>query len=284
MAAFVYFHIGIVAASTTYTYPPLVSGIGHAFLLTLFIYQFASISGAHFNSLITIASIITGHIPLVRGLMYIMVQIFGAMSGAYIMYKSVEDTTAEGLNLATCQTGPLSTSQALAIEFFFSMGFLFVIYGMAFNLRQREIFGPVLPPIFIGITLGLIIFASSSLAASPFTGAGVNPPLCLGTAWAYHATHLSGSSKILQDQWVYWVGAIIASLVNAAIYQTAPPFHEMVFADENKELLNDEEDQLEEDEAVYYENNPSVDRTSSARGTEVKLESIPEEPQHAKNT
>lgn len=246
-SAFVYFHIAIVAASSSYSYPPLVSGIAHAFLLTLFIYQFASSSGAHLNSLITIASLFSGHIPIVRGFLYIVVQVCGAMAGAYIMYESVEHSTSQGLALATCQTGPLHNNQALAIEFFFSLSLLFVIYGMAFNIRQKEIFGPVLPPIFIGFMLGLIIFGSSSLAAAPFAGAGVNPSLCLGTAWAYHRTHLDlpASNEILEDQWVYWVGPILASIVNAAVYATAPPYYDIVYVDET--APEDEMDEVDFD-------------------------------------
>lgn len=227
-ASFVYVHIAIVAASMHYVYPPLQIGIAHAFLLTLFIYQFAMSSGAHLNSLVTIASIITGHIPLVRGLMYIGVQIFGGITGASIMYQSVDIVTIETIMLGGCRMGSLEAKQALAIEFIFCLVMLFPIYGMAFNLRQREIFGPVIPPIFIGFMLGIIIYASSSLAAPPFTGAGVNPSMCLGIAWAYSRTHLAGSSDALTHQWVYWLGPVLASLVNGALYSSAPPYHDAI--------------------------------------------------------
>ena len=228
-SAFVYFHIAIVNVSVQqYTYPPLPIAIAHAILLPLFIYQFAMSSGAHFNSLVTIASITTGHIPLVRGVLYVGAQIFGAVSGASIMYQSIDPQTSELTRLGGCNTGILEGKQALAIEFFFSLALLFPIYGMAFNLRQREVFGPIFPPILIGLMLGLIIFASASLAPPPYIGAGVNPSMCFGIAWAYSHTHLAGSSDVFNYQWVYWVGPVLASLVNCALYSSAPPFHETI--------------------------------------------------------
>lgn len=244
-AAFVYFHIAIVTASVQhFSYPPLLIGIAHAFLLPLFIYQFAMSSGAHFNSLVTIASITTGHIPLLRGTLYVAVQIFGAVSGASVMYQSFDNAAAESVFLGGCSTGNLNAKQALAIEFFFSLVLLFPIYGMAFDLRQREIFGPVIPPIFIGLMLGLIIFASASLAPPPFTGAGVNPSMCLGIAWAFSQTNATGSSDALKYQWIYWVGPVMASLVNAIVYSTAPPFHEVLSAEEDSKAASQSEEDL----------------------------------------
>lgn len=241
-ASFVYIHIAIIAACGRYAYPPLQIGIAHAFLLALFIYQFAMSSGAHFNSMITFSSILTAHIPLVRGILYIMVQIFGAAVGAEIMRQSISDDVVVSTHLGGCSMGPLDPNQALAIEFFFSLALLYPVYGTAFNLRQREIYGPVLPPILVGITLGLVIFSSASLAPPPFTGAGANPSLCLGTAWAYSRSHLPGSSDVLNYHWVYWVGPVLASIVNAAMYAFAPPHHHdagVLSAEENSEVKKD---------------------------------------------
>ena len=227
-ASFTYIHIGIVTACQQFPYPPLQIGIAHGVLLTLFIYQFAMSSGAHFNSLITYSSIITGHIPLLRGILYIAMQIFGATAGAGIMLRSAANTTLESTMLGTCSMGSLEPKQALAIEFFFSMAMLYTVYGTAFNLRQREIYGAVLPPLLIGITLALIIFASASLAPAPFTGAGANPSLCLGTAWAYSGSNLAGHDTVLDHHWVYWAGPILASLGNGAIYAVVPPHHHKI--------------------------------------------------------
>lgn len=100
-------------------------------------------------------------------------QIFGAVSGAEIMRHSITESTATSINLGSinsilftislpysiilitiiqggCNTGTLTSSQALAIEVMFSINMLYAVYGTAFNLKQREIYGPYLPPFLIG--------------------------------------------------------------------------------------------------------------------------------------
>jgi glycerol uptake facilitator-like aquaporin len=225
-ASFVYIHVAIISACQSFTYPPLMIGIAHGILLCLFIYQFAMSSGAHFNSMITMSSILTGHIPALRGVLYVGVQIFGAATGAAIMRESIPAASAVAVGLGRCSMGSLEPKQALAIEFFFSIALLYPVYGTAFNLRQREIYGPVIPPVLIGLTLSLVIFASASLAPPPFTGAGANPSMCLGTAWAFFQSDLPDSDAALDYQWIYWVGPMLACVVNAVVYLLAPPHHE----------------------------------------------------------
>mmetsp|Transcript_25052 Transcript_25052/g.41903 ORF Transcript_25052/g.41903 Transcript_25052/m.41903 type:complete len:337 (+) Transcript_25052:146-1156(+) len=222
-AVFVYVHVAIVLAGQLYTYPPLQIGIAHGILIMLFILQFAMSSGAHFNSLISISSMVTGHIPIIRGMLYVAIQVFGAASGAELMRRSITETTARSVALGTCNIGTLQEDQALAIEFFFCLMVLYTVYGTAFNLRQREIYGPVLTPLLIGFVLALMIFASSSLSPPPFTGAGVNPSLCLGTAWAYE--RIVGRENAMDHMWIYWIGPLLASIVNGLLYAVAPPYH-----------------------------------------------------------
>lgn len=222
-ALFTFIHVAIVLACVNYTYPPLQIGIAHGFLLALFILQFAMSSGAHFNSLITISTMVTGHTPIVRGILYTGVQMLGAATGAEIMRGSIAEETARSVGLGGCNTGSLETNEALAIEFFFSLALICTAYGTAFNLRQREIYGPVLPPFLIGISLALIIFSSSSLSPPPYTGAGANPSMCFGTAWAYAS--IVGRDTAFSNHWVYWIGTIITAIVHAAIYTIAPPHH-----------------------------------------------------------
>lgn len=221
-ATYVYMHIAIVAACQLYSYPPMQIGIGHAILLSFFILQFEKGSGAYFNSMVTLASMTTGHLLPVRGLLYVVVQIFGATAGAEVMRQCISDDLARSIFLGGCNTGNVTDHQALAIEFFFSLTFLFTVYGTAFNRWHRAIYGPVLPPFLIGCMLGLIIFASASLGEPPFSGAGANPSLCLGTAWAYsNVDHV-----LLRTQWIYWAGPSIAIIINTLMYVVAPPHHD----------------------------------------------------------
>eukprot|EP01038_Epipyxis_sp_PR26KG_P014808 gene14808-19894_t len=228
-ATFVYIHIAIVLTSQNFSYPPVAIAILHAIMVCFFILQFAMSSGGHMNSLLTISTVFTGHTPLVRGVLYVLVQVLGAYLGAQVMRGSITEDSINTIGFGGCNSGDLSGRQALAIEFVFSLTILYIAYGTALNLKQREIFGPVLPPIFIGITVGLVIFSSSALSTPPFTGAGGNPSMCQGIAWAARSVR---NASVPRKQWVYWVGPILASIANGLLYCFAPPHHHLSFTDD----------------------------------------------------
>lgn len=230
-AVFIYMHISIALASRPYVYPPLLNGIFHGFLLTLYILQFAASSGAHFNSLITIATAFTRHTPPLRALLYVLAQCLGSFVGSICMAGSIPAATAESIDLASCSPGTATAGQAFGIEFFFSLNLLFAAYGMAFNAKQRVIFGPVLAPMFIGLTLCLNIFAGFSLFPPPFAP-GFNPALCFGTRFALAAIT---DTSVLRDQWIYWIAPITAAVFHAVVYFLAPPHHQDEYAIEAQE-------------------------------------------------
>lgn len=238
MAVFTYAHVAIISASLSYTYPPLLIAIFHGFLIALFIVQFAASSGAHFNSLITFATITTGHTTFVRGMCYIPSQMLGAFIGALCMKTSMVKAQALAIGLGSCNLGDsLDVGQGLMIEVFFSFLLLFASYGLAFNAKQREIYGPILAPIFVGVMLALVIFSSASLAPPPFTGAGANPSLCFGTAAALSLYEEIGNSEGFKHHWIYWVGPGISALIHAGLYLVAPPHHHDLYEKEKQKKL-----------------------------------------------
>jgi glycerol uptake facilitator-like aquaporin len=65
--------------------------------------------------------------------------------------------------------GELSPWRAFLAEVIFSMAMLQVAYGVAFDARQRKIFGPIMAPFIIGATVALLIWASAELVEG-YTG------------------------------------------------------------------------------------------------------------------
>lgn len=152
------------------------------------------------------------------------------------MTGSIPFEAAAPIRLASCSTGNMSIGGALAVEFFFSLLLVFTIYGVAFNARQGEIYGPILAPIFIAIMLALIIFGSSGIAPPPFTGTGSNPSLCFGCLAAfatYNESHYL-DPPVFYSHWIYWVGPAIAGIVHAILYYIAPPHHHSLYLEERK--------------------------------------------------
>eukprot|EP01040_Poterioochromonas_malhamensis_P015499 gene15499-17358_t len=223
-----YFHIAIVLGSQAFTYPPAVIGFVSALVIALYIYQFAMTSGAHFNPLITMASMASGHLPIVRGLLYIGCQVLGWYIGAEIMRASVSRDLALSVGLGACSPGDKTYEQAFAIEFMCSFMLLFPVYGTAFNLRQREVFGPIYPPILIGMTLGMLVFCSASLGSPPFTGAGMNPSLCSGIALSLANIAGVENGEVFRHHSVYWLAPMTAAVTNAILYTIMPPHHDVL--------------------------------------------------------
>ena len=228
---FVYFHIAIVNAgiSNGSSYPPTAIAFLHALLIPVLILSFGRSSGAHFNSLVTISAVATKHMPVVRGILYVAAQILGAFIGGMCMVVSLSQSQAESSNLGGCNPGSKSGAQALCIEFFTCLLMLIPTYGTAFNEKQRAVYGAVLPPVFIGATIFVMVYSVASLGDPPFTPGGF-PNMCLGISLAY-STIVPWNQAFIK-MWVYWVGPILAVTVNAVLYGIAPPHHD---ADDDKE-------------------------------------------------
>jgi len=237
MALFTYAHIGIVLSSMTFPYPPLVSAIFHGVMLFLFITIFSASSGAHFNSLITYGTVLTGHTRFFRGVLYILSQITGSFIAGLCMKASIPFEIAGPIRLGSCYVGDLGPGASITMEFFFSELLLAVSYGVAFNARQGEIYGPVLAPIFIGFMLALTIFASSAIAPPPYTGTGSNPSLCFGCLAAFATYNESQylDRPVFYRHWVYWLGPGIAGTFNAVLYYIAPPHHQNLYHEEERQ-------------------------------------------------
>lgn len=54
---------------------------------------------------------------------------------------------------------------------------LFLAYGVGLDPRQALLFGPRLGPLLVGMSLGLVSFASTGMAPG-YTGAQMNPARC----------------------------------------------------------------------------------------------------------
>jgi glycerol uptake facilitator-like aquaporin len=223
-----FLHIAIVAAAKHYVYPPAQGGMITAFIVCLYIFQFAMCSGAHFNSLITMAALSTAHLPIVRGLMYIAIQVVGWYVGAVLMRSVLDRDEALAIGLGSCSGGTKTYEQMFVLEFMCCIIYLFSVYGTAFNPRQGEIFGQILPPILIGMTLGTLIYLSNSLGGAGFTGAGLNPSLCSGTNLAYVQIPGVDYDKVFKHHSVYWLAPILSCAVSSFLYNLVPPFHDVI--------------------------------------------------------
>lgn len=211
----VYFHIGIVRASDDFETPVVPIALGHVVLVTLLTFAFAAPSGAHFNPNITLATVLIGHTTVFRYVAYFIAQILGGMLGAACMRFTVGWDEATAKDLARCDNGAMSNARSLLTNAVLFHLLLCVIGGVAFDPKQREMFGPIIAPLAIATSIGIIMFSISNV----FRGFGpmLNFAECVGIST------VSGTWN--GSEWISLAGPSLASIFHAVLYMSVPPTH-----------------------------------------------------------
>lgn len=190
------------------------------FVAIAIIYTFGSISGAHFNPAVTISAVLGGKIDLLKGVLYVVLQVAAGVAAAATlrtMYSS------ESMNDLVMKPNPdASPMSALLMEFILTFILVFVIYAVAWGVRtsapadlesadefqaemlaankQRLLFAPIA----IGLTLGFLCSIGGGVSGGAF-----NPAVPTGIALL---------AWDLKDLWVYWVGDLLGGVAAALLY------------------------------------------------------------------
>jgi MIP family channel proteins len=170
-----------------------VIGLVHAFVLMLLIYSLGGASGAHFNPAVTIALALGRKIRIADAGVYIVVQVLGAVAGAFIAKLLLDDEGA-AVNYATpsiadapeapaAQPGvPQAPTQGtdwlggkvlggMFVELIGTFFLMWAIMATAVNPRGNRHWAGFV----IGATLGTMV-----MILAPLTGAGLNPARSIG--------------------------------------------------------------------------------------------------------
>ena len=176
-------------------------GLAHGLAIMVGVITVARISGAHMNPAITMATLITGNIGLVRASMYVVAQVGGAILAALAL---------NGLAFAQADLGvhtisrTIGTSNGFVLEVILTFFLAFAMFATVIDKRGNK----ALAPLAIGTVIALGHFV-----AMPLTGASMNPARSLGPALVNGAW---------ADHWVYWVapilGAVVAGITYAVVF------------------------------------------------------------------
>jgi MIP family channel proteins len=179
-----------------------VIGLLHAFVLAMLIYTLGATSGAHFNPAVTVALTAIRKISPLDALIYILVQLAGAVAAVLVTKLLLED---EGRSIHYGATVPSAfisgkASLALVAEFIGTFVLMWAIMGTAVNPRGERSWAGLV----IGVTLGFAV-----MAIGPLTGAGFNPARSFGPALV---------SGTWTDFWVYVVAPLLGAVASAFAY------------------------------------------------------------------
>jgi MIP family channel proteins len=175
-------------------------GVGLVFglIITVMIYAFGHISGAHFNPAVTLAFVLTRHLPLHRLWIYWSAQFLGGILAAFFLRLLLGDVAHLGTTLPTGNGGAW---QAFILETVLTFFLMVVIMAMATDTRAVG----QAAALAIGATVAL-----EALFAGPISGASMNPARSLGPALA---------SFTWTAQWVYLLAPFLGAIAGALVYQ-----------------------------------------------------------------
>jgi len=168
--------------------------------VTVLVYTFGHISGAHCNPAVTFGFWVRGDIAVKDGLLYIVIQFLAALGASgtlRLLFGNVADLGA---------TIPAATElQAFIVEFILTFVLMLVIFGCAVHGKANKRFAGIA----IGGAVGLM-----AMFAGPVSGASMNPARSAGPAL------VSGATEHL---WLYlaatFLGAAAAALVYSILHE-----------------------------------------------------------------
>lgn len=192
---------------------PLVGGICNWLSLTLFIFTFANVSGAHLNPTITFGTFFARLISFPRLVIYVGGQTLGGALAGW-MLRTAQGSRSFAVGGCSIDTELVPVKEAFVLEFIYSLILIFLSFGVALDPRQGKIYGAALSPFLVGMVLGVLSW-TSSFSRIGYAGASMNPARCFGV---YVATSFPGY------HWIHWVGPIVSSVGHGIAYFFVPPW------------------------------------------------------------
>lgn len=177
--------------------PGLISGL----VITVVIYCFGHVSGAHVNPALSLSAAYLGKLEmrLVPG--YIVAQLTGSVAAAFVLLLLVGRHGDMGANLPNTALG-VTPWGAFVIELILSFVLMWVICGTVYHDKN-----PNIP--FAGVAVGATVGIEVMLMG-PYAGAAMNPARAFGPYLALgDFTHF----------WIYVVGPLAGMLAGAVIFR-----------------------------------------------------------------
>lgn len=186
----------------------------HGVAIFVLIASMGHISGGHYNPAVTLGVLVSGNIPIINGILYMVAQISGGFTGALLVRGCVSQDDYHNLigGGLTLPSGDAATYPMMGItaEIVFTYFLVMTVLMTAVDTDTN-----VLAPIAIGFSILVDIFAGGNIS-----GASMNPARTLGPAIAYSIfENQDGPERPWIPVYYYLVGPFVGAVIAALIYK-----------------------------------------------------------------
>merc|ERR1711865_919302 len=184
------------------------------------VYSTCGISGGHLNPAVTTALMISGHHPIVDGVLYIIAQLCGSCVAAMLLAATIPDGMDQSGAFATNSVASgFSDGNAFCGEFMMTCLLLFVVYHTAvYRDQYKSTDAPWDNKVaqFAPLAIGMAVFVAHCVLV-PITGCSINPARTLGPLIVGDVRGLPNDDP-WNDVWIFMVAPLCASLVVGLLY------------------------------------------------------------------
>jgi MIP family channel proteins len=205
VGTFLFFVVGAGSIVLVDFAPPgpglLGIALAHGLILAVMVSSLGAVSGGHFNPAVTFGVWIAGKIDPVRGALYVVAQLIGAVLAGLALRAIFPEAAWSPSHIGTpTLASGVSVATGIGLEAILTVVLLLAVFGTAVDPR-----GPRLG----GFAIGLAV-AADILVGGPVTGAAMNPARWFGPAVA---------SGFLDNAVVWIVGPLLGAGVAAVLYR-----------------------------------------------------------------
>ena len=205
VGTFLFFVVGAGSIVLVDYAPPgpglLGIALAHGLILMVMVSSLGAVSGGHFNPAVTFGLWIAGKIDAVKGGLYVVAQLIGAVLAGLTLRAVFPEAAWTPSHIGTPGLAAnVSIGTAIGLEAILTVVLLLAVFGTAVDSRGPRIGG---------IAIGLAI-AADILGGGPVTGAAMNPARWFGPAVA---------SGFLDNAVVWIVGPLLGAAGAALLYR-----------------------------------------------------------------
>ena len=177
-------------------------------ILTVMVFAFGHISGAHFNPAVSLGVYIRGDLPIVALPIYVVAQMLGAISGALVQLLVLQDISTACTSSGKCGAGYPSPNPsaswigALTSETLWTFALVSVVLNVATSKATAK-------NDFFGLAIGMTVM-SAAIAAGNVSGGVFNPAV---------GTVLPLVHQDYESIWLYWVGPLTGGALAGLVFR-----------------------------------------------------------------